>query len=81
MLKHKQTNRGRQVALLASTIDPRNHFLDRYFLAISDFFEARPKSLFKANAGLMPGDKHGAFQYRRFAYCSQQFVLIRFETV
>ena len=63
MLKHKKADRGRQIALLAHSVNSTDQFRQGHVFEMSDFFELSPKSLFKADAGFMSIQHDGTFNH------------------
>src|ERR1041385_8184600 len=66
IIKHEQTNRRGQVALLAVAVDLADQFGQRHVTEAGDFLHAVPERLFKADAGLVAGDHDRSLHDGRF---------------
>jgi len=53
VVKNKQTDRGRQVALFTRVVDLTDQFRQRPLPCKRDFPQVRPERIFKAHAGLV----------------------------
>jgi hypothetical protein len=63
MLKHKNANRRRQIALLPLSVDCTDQIRDCHALGTGDVFEATPESIFKANAGFASIELDGTLNH------------------
>jgi len=61
IIENEQTNRGRQIALLAIAVDLADQFGQRHVAQPGDFLHAVPECLFEADAGLVTRDHDRAF--------------------
>src|ERR1700738_2607524 len=66
IVQHEETNRRRQIALLAVAVDLAHQFGQRHVSQSRNFLHAIPERLFEADAGFVTGDHDRAFHHGRF---------------
>src|SRR5207244_7690103 len=65
VIEHEQTDGGRQVAVLALGVDRVNETGQARVAATGDLLQPFPERILKADAGLVAGNDHRAFENRR----------------
>ena len=66
VVKNKQADRRRQIALCARTLDLADQFRQRQLPGMRDVFQLSPEGIFKADAGLVSINDDGPFYHRGF---------------
>ena len=66
LVEYEQPECRGQIAVLANAVDVRYHLRKRRTLRTRNFLHAAPELIFETDAGLVPINDDGAFDYSRF---------------